>query len=97
MSTNEEMALACDFWHYPNTLDNITSVCPDSLHSMDACIKGIIPKLREHKLENIVFGYHGDYITCDMELNEAPFDLHGKGKTESESFCAALSKLVEEK
>jgi hypothetical protein len=83
-----------DLWQYP--LGFYYDHLPDFLHSMDACIKWIVPVLIRRGIFSWEFIYKTDGVLAMCELHCGINVVHGIGETESEAFCSAAYKYLSE-
>jgi hypothetical protein len=82
-----------EYWYIcPDHGDWYDKDLPDFLHSLDACFRWIVPKLREEGCIDILFNYKIG-ICCYLDIDT---DYIGEGLTESEAFCEAVLKYISE-
>jgi hypothetical protein len=97
---NERLALRCRFisydnyWAFPDatTHDNLPSFTTDPA----ACLKWIMPVLREAGLYEVCFKYKGDSIECYLGIGNLPVMFKSIAETESLAFCLAADKFLSE-
>ncbi len=96
LAFNSKPEKPCGLWASP---DGGVIFCPNFVHDMNACDKWIVPVLRNLGLREINFQYRKDgNIECFI-FTEKDFNIgetNGLSKTESEAFCVAADKCLEE-